>query len=283
MSVSVKTRRKAYDGTLRVLIWGSAIATTALLLWILGFIMVKGLPHVNWAFLTSTYESDAHGIFPMLITTLEIVGLTLLFAAPVGVFAAVYLVEYAKPGRLVNIIRFTTESLAGIPSILFGLFGFLFFVRMCGFKYSLLSGALTLSLTILPTIIRTTEESLKTVPVTYKEGSLALGASRLYTLFRIILPTALPGILTALILSIGRIVGETAAVFLTAGMVYRMPGSILDSGRTLAVHLYALANEGSSFEESYATAAVLVVIVLVINLAANTLGKLLQRKMQGAA
>ncbi len=283
MSVSEKTRRKTYDGTLRVLIWGSAIATTALLLWILGFIMVKGLPHVNWAFLTSTYESDAHGIFPMLVTTLAIVGLTLLFAAPVGVFASVYLVEYAKPGRLVNIIRFTTESLAGIPSILFGLFGFLFFVRLCGLKYSLLSGALTLSLTILPTIIRTTEESLKTAPVSYKEGSLALGASRLYTLFRILLPTALPGILTALILSIGRIVGETAAVFLTAGMVYRMPGSILDSGRTLAVHLYALANEGSSFAESYATAAVLVAIVLVINLAANTLGKLLQRKMQGAA
>ena len=276
-------RRKLQDNLIKGLIWLCSALTMAILIYLVVYILARGLPHVSWSFLSSDFASDARGISSFLAVTLYIIGLTLLFAVPIGVFAAVYLVEYARPGKIVDIIRFTTESLAGIPSIIFGLFGFIFFVKFCGFRWSLMSGSLTLAICVLPTIIRTTEESLKTVPVSYKEGSLALGASRLYTLFRILLPTALPGILTALILSIGRIVGETAAVFLTAGMVYRMPGSILDSGRTLAVHLYALANEGSSSAESYATAAVLVVIVLVINLAANTLGKLLQRKMQGTA
>ncbi len=231
-------KRKITDDAVKVIIWLCAFITTAVLVCLIAYIMIKGVPHISWDFLTKPYNSDAHGIFSMLVTTLYIVALTLLFAAPIGVFAAVYLVEYAKPGKLIDMIRFTTESLAGIPSIIFGLFGYIFFVRIMGFKFSLLSGALTLSLTILPTIIRTTEESLKTVPTAYKEGSLALGASKLYTLFRIVLPSALPGIITALILSIGRIVGETAAVFLTAGVVYRMPNSIMDSGRTLAVHLY---------------------------------------------
>ena len=275
-------RRKTADNLAKGIIWFSAFLTTALLVWIIAYIMVRGLPHISWDFLTMPYKPDGGGgILPMLATTLYIVLLTLLFAAPIGVFAAVYLVEYAKPGKLIDVIRFTTESLAGIPSIIFGLFGYIFFVRVMGFKFSLLSGALTLSLTILPTIIRTTEESLLTVPVTYKEGSLALGASKLFTLFRIVLPSALPGIITALILAIGRIVGETAAVFLTAGVVYRMPHSVLDSGRTLAVHLYTLANEGLSYDESYATAAVLVVLVLIINIASNTIGKALMKLSRG--
>jgi phosphate transport system permease protein len=274
-------KRRLSDGIAKSLIWLCAFLTVAALLWLVGYIMAKGLPHISWAFLTTPYESPSHGISSMIITTLYIIGLTLLFAAPIGIFAAIYLVEYAKPGKLVSLIRFTTESLSGIPSILFGLFGYIFFVNILHFRYSLLAGALTLALTVLPTIIRTTEESLKTVPLAYKEGSLALGASKLYTLFRVMLPSALPGIITALILSIGRIVGETAAVFMTAGMVYRLPQNVMDSGRTLAVHLYALANEGTSFDESYATAAVLIIMVLLINIIANMMGKALLKKIRG--
>jgi phosphate transport system permease protein len=279
----VKKRIRLSDEITKWIIWFSAFFTTAVLVCLIVYIMIRGVPHISWEFLTQQYKpSGTHGIFGMIATTVYIIGLTLLFAAPVGVFAAVYLVEYARPGRLVKAIEFATESLAGIPSILYGLFGFILFVRILGFKFSLLSGALTLSLTILPTIIRTTQESLKPVPVAYKEGSLALGATRLSTLFKIILPSALPGIITALILSVGRIVGETAAVFITAGVVYRMPGSIMDSGRTLAVHLYTLANEGSSVLESDATAAVLVIVVLLINLLSNAIGNTLMKKLKGA-
>jgi phosphate transport system permease protein len=267
---------------MKAVIWLSAAFTMVLLIALVVYIMARGLPHVSWAFLTTNFESETRGIASFTASTLYIIGLTLLFAVPVGIFAAVYLVEYAKPGKLVDMLQFTTESLAGIPSILYGLFGFIFFVKICGFRWSLLSGSLTLAICVLPTIIRTTEEALKTVPVAYKEGSLALGASRLYTLFRIILPSALPGIVAAIILAIGRIVGETAAVFMTAGMSYHLPGSVMDPGRTLAVHLYALANEGSSFDEAYATAAVLVVLVLIINLAANLIGNALHKK-SGAA
>jgi phosphate transport system permease protein len=274
--------RKFKDGILKALIWFCTIFTVATLVSLIVYIMVRGLPHISWNFLFTPFESEYRGISSFMLTTLYIIGLTLLFAVPIGIFAAIYLVEYAKPGRIVNLIQFTTESLAGIPSIIFGLFGFIFFVKLCGFHWSLLSGSLTLSLCVLPTIIRTTEEALKTVPISYKEGSLALGATRLYTLFRIVVPSALPGILTSIILSIGRIMGETAAVFLTAGMAFQLPEGIFDPGRTLAVHLYALANEGSSFDECYATAAVLVVFVLLINLAANTIGRAFQ-KNSGAA
>lgn len=271
------------DNIVNVFIWLCAFFTTAVLVCLIAYIMVKGLPNISWEFLTGQYKpGTSTGIFGMIVTTVAIIGLTLLFAAPIGIFAAVYLEEYARPGKLIKLIEFTTESLAGIPSIIFGLFGYILFVRMLGFKFSLLSGAFTLAITILPTIIRTTQESLKTVPPAYKEGSLALGATKLYTLFKIILPSALPGIVTALILSIGRIVGETAAVFITAGTVYRMPHSVMDSGRTLAVHLYTLANEGLSVSESDATAAVLVIIVLLVNLLSNTLGNTLMKKTKGA-
>ncbi len=275
-------RRKLQDSLIKGLIWLCSALTMAILIYLVVYILARGLPHVSWSFLSSDFASDARGISSFLAVTLYIIGLTLLFAVPIGVFAAVYLVEYARPGKIVDIIRFTTESLAGIPSIIFGLFGFIFFVKFCGFRWSLMSGSLTLAICVLPTIIRTTEEALKTVPVSYKEGSLALGASRLYTLFRIILPSAMPGILTSVILAIGRIVGETAAVFMTAGMAYHLPQGVFDPGRTLAVHLYALATEGASFDEAYATAAVLVAVVLLINLAANTIGRVLHRK-SGAA
>ncbi len=275
-------RRKLQDNLMKGLIWLCSAFTMAALISLIVYILVRGLPHVSWSFLSSDFASDARGISSFLAATLYIIGLTLLFAVPIGVFAAVYLVEYARPGKLVDVIRFTTESLSGIPSIIFGLFGFIFFVKICGFRWSLMSGSLTLAICVLPTIIRTTEEALKTVPVSYKEGSLALGASRLYTLFRITLPSALPGILTSVILAIGRIVGETAAVFMTAGMACHLPKGVFDPGRTLAVHLYALVTEGASFDEAYATAAVLVALVLLINLSANTIGRVLHRK-SGAA
>jgi phosphate transport system permease protein len=278
--------RRIRDIAARALIYFCAFLTTGILVALIVYIMVRGLPNISWDFLTGTYlpgNDDATGIFNMIATTVYIIGLTLLFAAPIGIFAAIYLTEYARAGRLVSLIRFTTESLAGIPSIIFGLFGFMFFGMLLGFKWSLLTGALTLSLTVLPTIIRATEEAIKAVPEPYREGSLALGASKLYTLFKIVLPTAFPGILTSLILSIGRIVGETAAVIFTAGIVYRLPHSIMDSGRTLAVHLYILATEGSTkaqISQSDATAAVLVVLVLLINIASNVIGRAFGKKVQ---
>lgn len=279
-------KRKFKDITARTLIYLCAFITTGVLVALILYIMVKGLPNVSWKFLTDPYSTtkDTFGIFNMIVATVYIIGLTLAFAAPIGIFAAIYLVEYAKPGIWVRIIRFTTESLSGIPSIIFGLFGFMFFGILMNFRWSLLTGALTLSLTVLPTIIRTTEEAIKAVPEPYREGSLALGASKLYTLFKIVLPTAFPGILTSVILAVGRIVGETAAVYFTAGYVYRLPGSILDSGRTLAVHLYLLATEGTTLEkvaQSNATAAVLVLLVLLINIASNILGKAFGKKIQG--
>lgn len=275
-----KKRSRTSDRLLHIAIWASAIITIAFLAWILIYILVQGVPHISWDFLTHTYE-NGHGILSMIVSTLYVILLSLLFAVPFGVFGAIYLNEYAKPGKLVNCIRFATDSLAGIPSILFGLFGYIFFVQALGLKYSILSGSLTLAILVLPTIIRSTEESLKTVPREYKEGSLALGATKLYTLFHIVIPSALPGIVSAIILAMGRIVGETAAVFLTAGMVYRMPGSIMDSGRTLAVHLYALANEGYSYDESFATAAVLVILIAVINFAARFIAKKLGKRASG--
>ncbi len=280
-------RRRLTDGTAKALIYTSALLTTATLVALIAYIMIKGIPNISWEFLTGSFmpgKAGSSGIYNMIVSTVYIIGLTLLFAAPIGVFAAIYLVEYARPGVLVSTIRFTTESLAGIPSIIFGLFGFMFFGMLLGLKWSLLTGALTLSITVLPTIIRATEEAIKAVPESYREGSLALGASKLYTLFRIVLPSAFPGILTSLILSIGRIVGETAAVIFTAGIVYRLPKSIMDSGRTLAVHLYVLATEGSTKEQiaqSDATAAVLVILVLLINLAANVLGKKMSKRIGG--
>jgi phosphate transport system permease protein len=198
---------------------------------------------------------------------------TIVTATPIGIFSAIYLVEYSRPGKILNTIRFATECLAGIPSIIYGLFGYIFFVHALNMGYSILAGALTLSIMVLPTIIRTTEEALKAVNPQYKEGSLSLGATRLYTIFKIILPSAIPGILTAVILSIGRVIGETAAVYFTAGMVYRVPKNLMSSVRTLAVHLYLLAKEGISFEQAFATACVLVVLVAVINFIANRLAR----------
>ncbi len=259
--------RKLKDNLLKIVIYICSALTVGVLVWIIGYVLYRGVGYITPDFLVGE-----DGILPMIISTLYMILLSILIAAPIGIFAAIYLVEYAKQGRVVKIIRFATESLAGIPSIIYGLFGMIFFVTFLHFGYSLLAGALTLSIMVLPTIIRTTEESLKAVPEMYREGSLGLGATRLRTIFKLVLPSALSGIVTAIILSIGRIVGETAAVYLTAGMTPQVPESVMESGRTLSVHLYMLASEVTdehAFGRAFATATVLIVMVLIINLLAN--------------
>ena len=207
----------------------------------------------------------------MIVSTIYMVGLSLGIAAPIGIMTAIYLTEYAKPGsKIVQMIRFCIESLAGIPSIVYGLFGMTFFVTTLGLGFSILAGSLTLSMLILPVLIRTTEEALRAVPMAYREGGYALGSSKVYTIWRLILPSALPGIVTSVILSIGRVIGESAPVFLTAGMVTQIPESVLESGRTLTVHLYKLTQElftQHEWDQAYATATVLIVLVLILNLA----------------
>ncbi|MBA5763766.1 phosphate ABC transporter permease PstA [Vibrio sp. 404] len=267
----LKQARQIKDQVLVSFIWGAAALTVGFLFWIIWYILSNGLQHVDWNFITDNYTrtGDEHGIFPMIVSTIYMVLASIAVAAPLGIMTAIYLTEYAKVGsRLVKVIRFCTESLAGIPSIIFGLFGMTFFVGILGLGFSILSGALTLSILILPVIIRTTEEALMAVPQTYREGAYALGSSKIYTIWRLILPSAMPGILTSVILSIGRVIGESAPVFLTAGMVARIPDSLLDSGRTLTVHLYKLTTELFTIEEwnqAYGTATVLIVVVLLIN------------------
>ncbi|MBT2986066.1 phosphate ABC transporter permease PstA [Vibrio anguillarum] len=271
-TVKLKRARQLKDNILKISIWIAAAVTVGFLFWIIWYILSNGLQHVDWNFVTDDYTrtGNEHGIFPMIISTIYMVIASISVAAPLGIMTAIYLTEYAKIGsRLVKVIRFCTESLAGIPSIIFGLFGMTFFVVILGLGFSILSGALTLSILILPVIIRTTEEALMAVPQTYREGSYGLGASKIYTIWRLILPSAMPGILTSIILSIGRVIGESAPVFLTAGMVARIPDSLLDSGRTLTVHLYKLTTELFTVEEwnqAYGTATVLIVVVLLINM-----------------
>lgn len=265
-----KKRIRVSDMILSGLIYLFSLFTIGALIALLVYIFYNGIPYISWGFLTGVYSALHRnmGIFPMIVSTLYMVGLTVLVACPVGVLAAVYLVEYAKPGKILNLITFTTETLAGIPSIIYGLFGFIFFVNLLGWSYSLLSASMTLSIMILPTIIRTTQESLKAVPDSLREGSLALGATKLHTIFKIVLPAALPGIVSAVILGIGRILGETAAVMLTFGMVTRTPKGIFDPGRTLATHLYSLVTEPKGQEywnAAYATAAVLIILVIIVN------------------
>ncbi|WP_334290425.1 phosphate ABC transporter permease PstA [Alkaliphilus oremlandii] len=269
--------RQKQDALIKSFIWISAFITVGVLAWILIYIISNGISEISWDFLTNDAKGKNAGIFPMILNTLYLILLSLAISTPIGVCSAIYLVEYAKAGKIVRVIRFATESLAAIPSIIYGLFGMIFFVIALKLNFSIVSGAITLSMMVLPTIIRTTEEALKSVPNSYREGSLALGASKLKTILSIILPSAMPGIITAVILSIGRVVGETAAVYLTAGMVPRVAGSIMESGRTLSVHLYILAKEGISFQQADATAFVLILIVSIINFIANKIASRLKR------
>lgn len=264
--------RDTQDKLLLAATWAAASITIMFLLWVVWHILSNGLSHVSWEFVTGAYTriGQASGIWAMIVTTIYMVLLTLAIAAPIGIMTAIYLTEYAKPGsKIVQVIRFCIESLAGIPSIVYGLFGMTFFVTTLGLGFSILSGALTLSVLILPVIIRTTEEALMAVPMSYREGGYALGSSKIYTIWRLILPSAMPGIVTAVILSIGRVIGESAPVFLTAGMVTKIPESVLDSGRTLTVHLYKLTQElftQHEWDQAYATATILIVLVLILNL-----------------
>lgn len=249
---------------------GATLLTLAILIFIIVFILEKGLPVVNLNFLTSNPEDlgRAGGIFPTLIGTFLLPLLAIIIAAPLGISTSVYLSEYTKESKITQIIRFGTDCLAGIPSIIFGLFGYIFFVITLEMGWSILSGSLTLAVMVLPTIIRTSEEAIRSVPKTYREVSFSLGASRWQTVKKVILPNALPGIVTGVMLSIGRSIGETAAVIFTAGSSLRLPNTVFDSARTMAVHFYILAREGISNENAYGTAAALIIAVLIVNLSA---------------
>lgn len=244
----------------------SAALTMLALLSVVVYILVKGIPNLTPELFERDYTTENVSLLPALVNTLWITALSLLFAVPVGIGAAVYLTEYASSGnKLVGVVGVTAETLSGIPSIVYGLFGSLFFVKYLGFGLSLLSGALTLGIMILPLIMRTTEEALRAVPDSYREGSFGLGAGKLRTVFSIVLPCAIPGILSGVILGIGRIVGESAALIFTAGTVAKIASGVFSSARTLSVHMYAISGEGLYISQTYATAVVLLVVVIVIN------------------
>jgi phosphate transport system permease protein len=249
---------------------GATVLTLLILIFIIVFILEKGLPVLNMNFLLTNPKDmgRAGGIFPTIIGTISLPLLAIIIATPLGIFTSVYLTEYTKETKATRIIRFGTDCLAGIPSIIFGLFGFIFFVITLEFGWSIISGGLTLAVMILPTIIRTSEEAIKAVPESYREVSFSLGATRWQTVKKVVLPNALPGIVTGIMLSVGRSIGETAAVIFTAGSSLRLPSSLFDSARTMSVHFYILAREGLSTENAYGTAAALIIAVLLINLTA---------------
>lgn len=269
-------RRSPLSFLLLLLVTVSAVITVLTLLFLIAYILIKGVPYLTPDLFAWEYHSENVSLMPALINTILMTFLSLLIAGPLGIFAAIYLVEYAKRGnKLVEVIRVTAETLSGIPSIVYGLFGFLLFAVTFGWSYTMIGGALTLAIMILPLIMRTTEEALKSVPDSYREGSFGLGAGRLRTVFQIVLPSAIPGILAGIILAVGRIVGETAALMYTAGTVAGIPENLFGSGRTLAVHMYVLTNEGLYTNQSYATAVVLLAIVICI----NTLSGVIARKV----
>ncbi len=255
------------------LLWSTAFITIGCLVLIVFYILKEGLPSIDWEFLTAYPENMGRegGIFPTIVGSLYLTLMSILIATPIGVGAAVYLTEYTREGWIVRVIRFGTETLAGVPSIIFGLFGFAFLVTFLHFGFSILSGSITLALMLLPTIIRTSEEAIKAVPDSYREGSLALGATKWTTIRKVVIPAALPGIVTGLVLGVGRAIGETAAVWLTVGGALRLPISIMDSARPMTLHLYTLAAEGLSLPRAYATASVLIMMIWIINTVANFL------------
>lgn len=276
-----KRRKKPVAAILRTLVFGAAGLTFAALVFLVLYILVRGVPYLTPSLFALEYTAENVSLLPALVGTLMLIVLALLIAAPLGVFTAIYLVEYAGRGnKLVGAVRLTAETLSGIPSIVYGLFGMLFFVGVLGWGLSLLSGAMTVSMMILPLIIRTTEEALIAVPDMYREASYGLGAGRLRTVFRVVLPSAVPGILAGVILATGRIVGETAALMYTAGTVAKAAGGanfLFDSSRTLAVHMYLLSSEGFHTNEAFATAVVLLGIVLGVNTLSNLVAKRLTR------
>ena len=271
-------KRSPMSLVLCILVWAAAAITLIALAFVVVYILVKGIPHLSPSLFEWEYNSDNVSLMPALINTILMTLISLLLAVPVGIGAAIFLTEYAKRGnKLVGIVRVTAETLSGIPSVVYGLFGALFFVKFLGLGLSLISGALTLSIMILPLIMRTAEEALLAVPDSFREGSFGLGAGKLRTVFRVVLPSAVPGILSGVILGTGRIIGESAALIFTAGTVAQAAGSLFDSARTLSVHMYVISGEGLYIDQTYATAVVLLVVVIIINgvseLIAKKIGK----------
>ena len=267
-------KSQSFSLVLRLLMWIATFLTVGITVCIVGYILIRGIPNLSPEMFAWEYNTENVSMMPAIINTLIMTGLSLVIAVPLGIFAAIYLVEYAKRGsKLVKVIRMTAETLSGIPSIIYGLFGLLFFATYLHWGYSMWSGALTLVIMILPLVIRTTEEALIAVPDMYREASFGLGAGKLRTIFRIILPAAVPGILSGVILSIGRIVGETAALIYTSGTVAQTATDLTKSGRTLAVHMYSLSREGLHMDEAYATALVLLILVVLINAISDGIAK----------
>ena len=263
---------------LMFLVMLATFITFALLLFLIFYILINGIPYIKPSLFSLHYTSDNASVIPALINTVVMTLLSLLIAVPFGIFSAIFLVEYAGKGnKFIEVIRLTTETLSGIPSIVYGLFGMLFFVTALHWGMSLLAGACTLVIMVLPVIMRTAEEALKAVPDSYREGSFGLGAGKLRTVFRIVLPSAVPGILAGVILAIGRIVGETAALIYTAGTVAQVPKNVLGSGRTLAIHMYMLSSEGLYMNQAYATAVILLVLVVAINTLSGVVAKKLTK------
>lgn len=252
----------------------AAVFTTVAFFYLAGYILIKGIPHLTPDLFQWEYNSENVSMLPSIVNTVLLTGLALLISVPLGIFAAIYMVEYAKKGnKLVKVVRITAETLSGIPSIVYGLFGMIFFVGSLKLQLSLLSGALTVAIMVLPTVMRTTEEALLAVPYSFREGSFGLGAGSLRTVFCIVLPSAVPGILSGVILATGRIVGETAALIYTAGTMAVLPKNIFSSARTLSVHMYLLSKEGLNTNQAFATAVVLMVLVIFINLLSNFAAK----------
>ena len=261
------------------LVFLASLITFAALFFLIVYLLIKGIPHLSLDMFALHYTTENVSLLPALINTVIMTVLALLLAVPLGIFSAIFLVEYAGKGnKFVEIIRLTTETLQGIPSIVYGLFGLLFFVTTLKWGMSLLAGAFTLAIMILPLIMRTTEEALKSVPDSYREGSFGLGAGKLRTIFRIVLPSAVPGILAGVILAIGRVVGETAALMYTSGTVAEVADSVMSSGRTLALHMYALSSEGLYMNQMYATGVILMLIVLLINGCSGMIAKKIAKK-----
>ena len=276
-------RRKLYGGTMQALMYFSVFVTCALVLAILGYVLIKGLPNITWKLLSTkpSYLSNSIGILPDILNTIYIIIACLVVVLPLGVGAAIYLTEYAENKKLVSVIEYAAETLSGIPSVIYGLVGMLFFCQFLGFQTSLLAGALTLVIMNLPTVMRTTQESLKAVPQSYREGAFGLGAGKWRVIYTVVLPSCVDGIVTGCILSMGRILGESAALLFTAGFAHALNGffdGLTSAGATLTVALYVYAKEQGEFEVAFAIAAILMVLTLLINLAAQFTGKIFKKR-----
>ena len=272
-------KRNPFSLVMRIMLILSIVFTVGALAFILVYILVNGIPHLTPSLFSFEYTSENVSMTPSIITTVMLVRAVLAISVPFGVLSAVYLVEYAPKGnKMVEVIRLTTETLSGIPSIVYGVFGTIFFVTYLGWRYSFLAGAMTLSIMVLPLVMRTTEEALLAVPDDWRQASFGLGAGRLRTVFKIVLPAAVPGILSGVILSIGRVVGETAALIYTLGTVAQIPKGLLSGGRTLALHMWVLSGEGLYTDQAYATAVVLIVLVVMINAVSSAVAKKIQKR-----